>query len=322
MTTTVESALGRVPTAELGPTLMHEHIVTRSPGVQENWPHLWDRAGVVDIAERKMADLHTRGIRTIVDLTTVDLGRDIALIADVARRSRVHVIVATGVWWMPPRYFGSHGVDEVAALFIRDITQGIGASGVKAAIIKCATDTAGVTPVIETILRASARAQKATGVPISTHTWAAGRTGLAQQAIFAQEGVDLRRVVIGHSGDSEDLGYLRTLMERGSTIGMDRFGLEHYLPTAKRVEVIARLAAEGYAPRMVLSHDANCWSDMLSEDEKRRTRPQWHYNHIPDDILPALRRAGVSDDQIDQMLVRNPRAIFEARGPSAGSPSA
>jgi phosphotriesterase-related protein len=103
-------------------------------------------------------------------------------------------------------------------------------------------------------------------------------------------------------------------MDRGSTIGMDRFGLEHFLPTPKRVEVIARLCAEGYAGRMVLSHDANCWSDMLSEDDKRRTRPLWHYNHIPDDILPALGKTGVSQDQIDQMLVRNPRAIFEARG--------
>jgi phosphotriesterase-related protein len=150
-------------------------------------------------------------------------------------------------------------------------------------------------------------------VPISTHTWAAGRTGEMQQAIFAQEGVDLRRVIIGHSGDSEDLGYLRGLMDRGSTIGMDRFGLEHLLPTARRVEVIARLCAEGYAARMVLSHDANCWTDMLSEDDKRRTRPRWHYNHIPDDILPALRQAGVTEDQIEQMLVRNPRAIFEGR---------
>src|SRR5438309_11998878 len=172
---TVETALGPVATAELGPTLMHEHIVTRSPGVQENWPHLWDRAAILAIAERKLADLHSRGIRAIVDLTTVDLGRDIGLIVDVARRSRVHVIVATGVWWMPQRYFGAHGVDAVAALFIRDITQGIGASGVKAAIIK----------------------------------WAAGRSGEAQQAIFAQEGVDLSRVIIGHSGDSEDLNYLR-----------------------------------------------------------------------------------------------------------------
>jgi phosphotriesterase-related protein len=310
----VETALGPVATTELGPTLMHEHIVTRSPGVQENWPHLWDRHAILALGERKMADLHARGIRSIVDLTTVDLGRDIDLIVGVARRSRVHVLVATGVWWMPQRYFTLHGVDEVAALFVRDITQGIGGSGVKAAIIKCATDTAGVTPVIEKILRASARAQKATGVPISTHTWAAGRTGEAQQAIFAQEGVDLGRVIIGHSGDSEDLGYLRGLMERGSTIGMDRFGLENFLPTPKRVEVLARLCAEGYASRMVLSHDANCWSDMLSEEEKRRTRPSWHYNHISDDILPALRKAGVSDDQIEQMLVRNPQAIFAAHG--------
>jgi len=216
------------------------------------------------------------------------------------------------VWWMPQRYFTAHGVDDVAALFVRDITQGIGTSGVKAGIIKCATDTAGVTNVIEKVLRASARAQKATGVPISTHTWAAGRTGEAQQAIFAQEGVDLRRVIIGHSGDSDDLGYLRGLMERGSTIGMDRFGLDHFLPTEKRVDVVARLCAEGYAGRMVLSHDANCWSDMLSEEDKRRTRPRWHYTHISDDILPALRKAGVTDDHIDQMLVRNPRAIFEA----------
>jgi phosphotriesterase-related protein len=313
--TTVETARGPVATAELGPTLMHEHIVTRSPGVQENWPHLWDREGIVTLAERKLADLYDRGIRTIVDLTTVDLGRDIDLIAKVARRTRVHVIVATGVWWMPQRYFNAHGVDHVASLFVKDITEGIGTSGVKAAIIKCATDTAGVTPVIENVLRASARAQKATGVPISTHTWAAGRTGEAQQAIFAQEGVDLRRVIIGHSGDSEDLGYLRGLMERGSTIGMDRFGLDSFLPTEKRVEVLARLCAEGYAPRMVLSHDANCWTDMLSEDDKRRTRPKWNYTHISDDILPALRKAGVKDDQLDQMLVGNPRAIFEARPP-------
>jgi phosphotriesterase-related protein len=313
----VETALGPVATSELGPTLMHEHIVTRSPGVQENWPHLWDRAAILTLAEQKMVELHRRGIRTIVDLTTVDLGRDIDLIVEVARHSPVHVIVATGVWWMPQRYFGGPGIDEVAELFVRDITQGIGASGVKAAIIKCATDTAGVTPIIENVLRAAARAQKATGVPISTHTWAAGRTGLAQQAIFAQEGVDLSRVIIGHSGDSEDLGYLRSLMERGSMIGMDRFGLEHYLSTGKRVEVLTRLCAEGYAGRMVLSHDANCWSDMLSENDKRRTRPLWHYNHIPDDILPALRKAGVPGDQIEQMLIRNPRAIFEARTPDA-----
>src|SRR5437870_1853478 len=126
MATTVETALGPIATTELGPTLMHEHIVTRSPGVHENWPHLFDRDAILAIAERKMADLYGRGIRAIVDLTTVDLGRDIDLIVAVARRSRVRVIAATGVWWMPQRYFSSHGVDAVAELFVRDITRGVG----------------------------------------------------------------------------------------------------------------------------------------------------------------------------------------------------
>src|SRR5262249_58739605 len=138
-TSTVATALGPIATTALGPTLMHEHIVTRSPGVHENWPHLFDRPDILASAERKMTDLYARGIRTIVDLTTVDLGRDIELIVDVARRARVQVIVATGVWWMPQRYFFGHGVDEVADLFVRDI-----------------------------ILRASARAQKPTGVPLYT----------------------------------------------------------------------------------------------------------------------------------------------------------
>src|SRR4029453_971395 len=98
--TPVETALGPAATDALGPTLMHEHVVTRSPGVHENWPHLFDRDAILALAERKMADLAVRGIRTIVDLTTVDLGRDIDLIAAVAHRSQVQVIVATGVWWM------------------------------------------------------------------------------------------------------------------------------------------------------------------------------------------------------------------------------
>ena len=120
-------------------------------------------------------------------------------------------------------------------------------------------------------------------------------------------------MIIGHSGDTDNLTYLRGLMERGSTIGMDRFGLDQLLPTAKRVEVVAQLCAEGYARQMVLSHDANCWSDMQSEEDKRRLRPHWHYNHISDDILPALRAAGVTEAHIAQMLVHNPHSIFEAR---------
>ena len=133
---------------------------------------------------------------------------------------------------------------------------------------------------------------------------------------WTKEGVDLSRVVIGHCGDTEDVGHLEQILRRGSTIGMDRFGLDFMLPMEKRVGTLATLCKRGWVKQMVLSHDANCWTDMLSEDAKRRTRPLWHYNHISDDILPALRKAGVTDAQIEQMLVRNPRAIFEARNPA------
>src|SRR5262245_31102977 len=96
---TVETALGPIATGELGPTLTPEHVVTRSPGVHENWPHLFDRSGILDLAQRKMADLHARGIRTIVDLTTVDLGRDVGLIVDVARWARMWTDVARAGRW-------------------------------------------------------------------------------------------------------------------------------------------------------------------------------------------------------------------------------
>ena len=267
---TVETALGPIATAELGQTLMHEHVVTRSPGVQENWPHLWDRPGILAMAERKMADLYSRGIRTIVDLTTVDLGRDIDLILGVARRSRVHVssLPASGgcrsATSPPRRRRGGRAVrPRHHAGHRRQRRQGRHHQVRHRHRRRDPGDRerpAGLGPGPEGDRRAD----------LDPHL--GGRAHRReQQAIFAQEGVDLSRVIIGHSGDSEDLGYLRGLMERGSTIGMDRFGLENFLSTPKRVEVMARLCAEGYAGKMVLSHDANCWSDMLSEDAKRRT---------------------------------------------------
>src|SRR5262249_12247457 len=152
MSKLIESVLGPVDTSELGSTLMHEHVFTRSPGVLENWPHLVDREELLALAEQKLNDLYSRGIRTIVDLTTVDLGRDVPMVLEAARRSPVQVIVATGAWKMPPTYFSAQGVDHVTELFVHDITEGIGNTGAKAGIIKCATDVEGVTPAIEIVL--------------------------------------------------------------------------------------------------------------------------------------------------------------------------
>jgi phosphotriesterase-related protein len=311
---TIQAVTGPIDTAQLGRVLMHEHIFTKSPGVFENWPNAWNREAVKQRAIAKLQDVQGRGIDTLVDLTTVDLGRDVAFVREIAAGAGVNVIVATGVWWQPPRFFHVREVDAIADLFVQDIEAGVAGTSSRCGIIKCATDTEGATPPIEKILRASARAHRRTGVPISTHTYAAGEMGSVQQEIFASEGVDLSRVVIGHSGDSEDLAYLKRLMDRGSTIGMDRFGIDRILPTDRRVATIAALCRDGYAGRMVLSHDANCYSDARTLEWTQKNMPNWHYNHIPDAVLPALREAGVSEAQIEQMLRENPRRIFERQG--------
>jgi phosphotriesterase-related protein len=126
--------------------------------------------------------------------------------------------------------------------------------------------------------------------------------------------VDLSRVVIGHSGDTTDLAYLEELIGAGSYLGMDRFGIGTILSFEDRVRVVAELCRRGHAGRMVLSHDAHCYNDWLPENLWRQLLPQWHYLHIHHDVLPALRAAGVTEAQIHQMLVENPRRIFENTG--------
>lgn len=131
--------------------------------------------------------------------------------------------------------------------------------------------------------------------------------------MFRSEGVDLAKVVIAHAGDSNDLEYLMELADTGATLGMDRFGLDLFNPTPDRIRTIAALAARGYADRMMLAHDANCFIDYFGADQdaaRAAIMPNWHYTHISDDVLPALRESGVTEAQIEQMLVDNPRRYF------------
>src|SRR5437867_4550532 len=294
---------------------MHEHIIVESPGVKENFP-IVDREAEIDKAAAKLKDVMERGVDTLVDLTPGDW-RDIPLVKDVVARSGMQVIVATGIYWEVPHHFRSttgRSVEYIADLFTRDIQEGIMDTGVRAGIVKCATDEPGVTEDVERILRASAKAHRATGVPISTHTHAASQVGLKQQDVFESEGVDLTRTIIGHSGDSEDTDYLKKLMDRGSYIGMDRFGVDIFLETDKRVATVARLCEMGYAGQMVLSHDASCYFGWAEPAVLREVVPNWRFTHIPDDVIPALREHGVTDEQIKTMTVDNPCRIFERQG--------
>jgi phosphotriesterase-related protein len=322
---TIETATGPVDSAELGRVLMHEHVFIISPEMKDNVPEEWgDEDERLADAARRLNELKAAGIDAILDPTALGLGRYIPRIAKLAGSIDLKIIVATGLytfnevghyWAGRTPGTGPNGSDPMVNLFVKDITEGIAGTGIKAAVIKCATDRPGVTPDVDRVLRACAQAHRATGAPITTHTFAAARRGLEQQAIFKSEGVDLTKVVIGHSGDTDDLGYLEELIANGSILGMDRFGIDGFLTTDKRVAVIAELCSRGYADRMVLSHDASCYLDWIPGEIPPSTMPHWHYLHISKDVLPMLREAGVTDDQIETMLVDTPRRFLENAGP-------
>jgi phosphotriesterase-related protein len=204
------------------------------------------------------------------------------------------------------------GEDPLVGMFVEDLTTGIAGTGVKAAFLKCAADEQGIMPGVERVLRAVGKAHVATGAPIMTHSHAVSRNGLLQQDVLESEGVDLSQVLIGHSGDTADLGYLTEVADRGSLLGMDRFGLDLLLPFEERVATVAALCERGYAASMVLSHDASCYIDWLPREQLPVLTPNWHYLHITRDVLPALRARGVSEDDITTMLVGNPRRFFES----------
>jgi len=202
--------------------------------------------------------------------------------------------------------------EPMVDLFVRDITVGMAGTGVKAGMLKCAIEAAGLRPGVERTMRAVAQAHVATGTPITVHTVPKEHTGIEVQRVLAEEGADLSRVVIGHCGDTGDLDYLMRLADKGSLLGMDRFGIDFTPTTQARVDTISEMVRRGYGDRMALSHDCCIgWSDYFPRfDDYRRVMPNHHLHHIHDDVLPMLREAGVTDAQIEAMFVDNPRRLF------------
>jgi phosphotriesterase-related protein len=324
---TVETIRGPVDTAELGATLMHEHVFVLSTEHVQNYGmgDWWNEDERVADAVAQLNELKALGIDTIVDPTVWGLGRYIPRVQRVAEQTDINIIVATGLYTYDevPHQYEHRGPgllldlprDPMVDDFTRDIRDGIADTGVKAAFLKCVVEAKGLTPGVERNLRACATVHRETGAPITVHTSSATGAGRPALQLFRDEGVDLTKVVIGHAGDSNDLDYLSELADAGCLLGMDRFGLDIYNPTASRVDTIVALAERGYADRMVLAHDASCYIDYFPGAEaqaaKEQIAPNWNYTHISKDVLPMLLERGMTGEQLRQMLVDTPRRYFE-----------
>jgi phosphotriesterase-related protein len=325
LTRTVPTVTGSVDVTHLGTTLMHEHVFVRAPELQEAFPGFmgWDDETAIADAHRRLTLIKASGVDTIVDLTAPGLGRNVRRVASAVAGTGLNVIVCTGYYTYdmlpmpfhdngPGKLFDDPADDLLVSLFVHDIEQGIERTAIRAGILKCSTDALGVTPDVDRLLRAVAHAHLRTGVPISTHTHAPTRRGLEQQRVLREEGVNLENVIIGHCNDTTDIRYLTELIENGSYIGFDRCGSDLRVALEDQLATLVECCRLGYANRIVLSHDRHCRTDSFTEAQIERAAPHWTYSYIQNELLPQLRERGVTQGQIDQMLIANPREIFGA----------
>lgn len=312
----INSITGKIDSSELGRTLIHEHLRTSNEEPRMAFPHLYDEEEEFQLAVEQVNNVKKFGIKTICDPTVMGLARDIRFMERVVNETGMQIIAATGIFtfhYLPTRFIGEDE-DFIADCFVRDIEVGIQNTSIKAGFLKCATDYQGITPDVEKVLRATARAHLRTGLPIMTHSYPATGTGLQQLDIFEEEGVNPENVLIGHCGDTDNVDYILKIIDRGAYVGLDRYGITTALSTDARNEVTITLIERGYVDRIFLSQDYCCTTDRLRpESKKKALLPKWSMTYLFEEVIPELLQRGVTENDIHTMLVENPRRWFEGK---------
>ena len=314
--TQINSVLGPIDSSDLGFTLMHEHVMVAASGLSKSYPDLLgpnrEERAIACLKKAKAA-----GINTLLDATTFDLGRDPELLRHVAFESGVNLINVTGWWLDVPRFMLGVGANQMADEFIRDINEGFRGTDIKAGMLKCAADFEGVTPPLETMARAVARAHLQTGVPIMVHSYPTGHVAKRQIEIFREEGVDLTRVKIDHSNDTTDTDYLKWILDQGCFLGLDRYPGRLVSPHMRTV-TLKRLMDLGYGERLCPSHDCICLH--IHNEQADGSIPAEHaftasnpdqYLYMHRQVIPELLQMGATQADIDMLFIDNPKRLFD-----------
>ena len=315
---TVESVSGPVDVDDLGLTLIHEHFRSTDEASRFQFPHLYDEDAEWEAAMADATAVKGHGVTTVVEPSAMFLNRDAAFSKRVADESGLQILLATGIYTYEhlPQTLQNRTEDQIAGIFVHEIENGIQGTGIKPAFIKCAADEPGVNANVEKIHRGAARASLQTGRPIMAHSRPASETGLEQMRIFAEEGVDPGKVQIAHTGDTDNLEYIEALLETGCWIGLDRYGLDIFLPTERRNATTLALLERGYVERMFLSQDFCSTLDWFTPEVAEILRasevPNWSMTFLFEQVIPTLKEGGMTDDQLSQMMVENPKGWLSA----------
>jgi predicted metal-dependent phosphotriesterase family hydrolase len=302
----VMTVLGPIAPASLGTTLHHEHVVCRPLDVGTDDPDLMLDDPALSLAEVENAS--RVGLRAIVDMSPVDYGRNEGDLLWIAERTSVHVIAITGhhKHKHAAPYVGDETIDEIAARNIRELTEGIDGTGVRAGAIKAGTSLNEITPVEERVLRAAARAHLVTGAPISTHT-DRGTMALEQIAILRDEGVEPARVIVGHLDFALDERYLRRVLGTGAFASFDQISKSKYAPDESRAAMVKTLVDAGHANQLLLSGDLARKSYLVAYGGG----PGWSY--VVEQFPRLLMETGLDGPTVRALYVDNPARALSVR---------
>lgn len=315
--TYVNTVLGPIETEDLGFTLMHEHLIVGFANGINEFPELFV-PDVLDYVVAGLKRVKAGGVDTVVDMTTPDLGRDINFIQEASKRSGVNIIACSGWWLDVPRFIHGPGggvtVSQMADAFAREVDQGIGDTGIKAGVLKSASDVGGVTSAQEMILQAVARAHLKTGAPIALHSYHPGQVARQQVEVLQDEGVDLKNVKFDHSNDTTDIEYLTWILEQGCYLGLDRYPGRMVSPMA-RTKTMKALIEAGYLDKLCPSHDCSMGYILPSgmTTEQYEVNNPHRYLYLREVVFKWLEEMGLSPDKINQLCVTGPRHFFEGK---------
>ena len=304
--TAVQTVTGPVAHEALGATLAHEHLIVQPPGLEQQYPWLYNGTAVLERLVAELGEARAAGIGTIVDVTTPDLGRDVALLAAASAASGVRIVAAPGIWVAAGRWFAAATAEQIAGVFTRELEQGIASTSIRAGVIKVAQNRPpGVDALAERVLRGAALAAARTGVPITTHT-SPYDVGREQLRVFRDAGVPMQLVAIGHAFTG-DLDYLREVLAAGCYLSVDSFRWRA-AEAAPVEQALAALCAEGHAARIMLSHDHAAAHLQPFLDPARRS-PTW-FAEVPTAVRARLAALGVPASDLDAMLLTAPAAFL------------
>lgn len=303
----VTTVLGEVEPEQLGFTLTHDHILVDGWGLRQLYEAILDDE---QIALAELVRFREAGGGTVCDPTNVGLGRDPEALARLSHASGVHIVMGAG-WYREmvyPPAITSSSTAELAAVLVREITEGVGETGIRPGFIgEIGTERGHITPHQERVFRAAGRAHTETGVPILTHTTHWGELALEQLDLLSEEGVDASAVIVSHLGDRKGVEHMLPIADRGAWINIDNLAfVQGYAPLSFRIDNIVEMCRRGLAERVMLSND-------ICELGQLAAYGGVGYDNVLTNVIPLLRERGLSEAAIHQMTVLNPARAFAFR---------